>query len=103
MAGAGAGVIEGRSHGSHARGPVAGRGAGKRRSVGTSPESDQGATCVGARLIGCRRVRTWRPDLEPGAVIPGPAIVAEDETSTLVTRRLTVRVAANRYLVIARR
>ena len=29
----------------------------------------------------------WRPDLEPGAVIPGPAIVAEDETSTFVTRR----------------
>ena len=48
-------------------------------------------------------MRTWRPDLEPGAVIPGPAIVAEDETSTLVTRRLTVRVTANRYLVIARR
>ena len=45
----------------------------------------------------------WRPDLEPGAVIPGPAIVAEDETSTFVTRRFTVRVAANRYLVIERR
>ena len=45
----------------------------------------------------------WRPDLEPGAEIPGPAIVAEDETSTFVTRRFGIRVAANRYLVIERR
>ena len=45
----------------------------------------------------------WRPDLEPGAVIAGPAIVAEDETSTYVTRRFGIRVAANRYLVIERR
>ena len=44
----------------------------------------------------------WRPDLEPGALIPGPAIVAEDETSTFVTRRFDIRVAANRYLVIER-
>ena len=44
----------------------------------------------------------WRPDLEPGVVISGPAIVAEDETSTFVTRRFTARVAANRYLVIER-
>ena len=45
----------------------------------------------------------WRPDLEPGAEIPGPAIVAEDETSTFVTRRFGIRVAANRYLVVERR
>ena len=45
----------------------------------------------------------WRPDLEPGMVIPGPAIVAEDETSTFVTRRFSARVAANRHLVIERR
>jgi len=45
----------------------------------------------------------WRPDLEPGAVIAGPAIVAEDETSTYVTRRFGIRVAANRYLVVERR
>ena len=44
----------------------------------------------------------WRPDLEPGVEIPGPAIVAEDETSTFVTRRFGIRVAANRYLVIER-
>ena len=45
----------------------------------------------------------WRPDLVPGTVIPGPAIVAEDETSTFVTRRFGIRVAANCYLVIERR
>ena len=45
----------------------------------------------------------WRPDLEPGAAIAGPAIIIEDETSTFVTRRFTVRVAANHYLVIERR
>ena len=45
----------------------------------------------------------WRPDLEPGAAISGPAIIIEDETSTFVTRRFSVRVAANRYLVVERR
>ncbi len=45
----------------------------------------------------------WRPDLEPGAAVGGPAIIAEDETSTFVPRRFAVRVAANRYLVIKRR
>ena len=45
----------------------------------------------------------WRPDLAPGASFEGPAIVAEDETSTFVTRRFAVRVAANRYLVLERR
>ena len=45
----------------------------------------------------------WRPDLEPGAAIAGPAIIIEDETSTFVTRRFSVRVAANRYLVVERR
>ena len=45
----------------------------------------------------------WRPDLAPGVRFDGPAIVAEDETSTFVTRRFAARVAANRYLVIERR
>ena len=45
----------------------------------------------------------WRPDLAPGTCFDGPAIVAEDETSTFVTRRFAARVAANRYLVVERR
>ena len=44
----------------------------------------------------------WRPDLRPGAAFEGPAIIVEDETSTFVTHRFAVRVAANRYLVIER-
>ena len=45
----------------------------------------------------------WRPDLEPGMAVEGPAVIAEDETSTYVPRRCAARVAANRYLVIERR
>ena len=45
----------------------------------------------------------WRPDLAPGTRFDGPAIIAEDETSTFVTRRFAARVAANRYLVVERR
>ena len=45
----------------------------------------------------------WRPDLEPGAAVEGPAVIAEDETSTFVPRRFGVRVAANRHLVVERR
>ena len=45
----------------------------------------------------------WRPELEPGMAIEGPAIIAEDETSSFVPRRFGARVATNRYLVIERR
>ena len=45
----------------------------------------------------------WRPDLEPGTALEGPAVIAEDQTSTYVPRRFGVRVAANHYLVIERR
>ena len=27
----------------------------------------------------------WRPDLEPGAEVSGPAVIAEDETSTVIS------------------
>ena len=45
----------------------------------------------------------WRPDLEPGMAVEGPAVIAEDETSTFLPRRFGARVAANRHLVIERR
>ena len=44
-----------------------------------------------------------RADLPPGTVVDGPAIIAEDETSTFVTPRYGVRVAANGHLVMRRR
>src|SRR2546430_16319393 len=35
----------------------------------------------------------WRPDLAPGARISGPALIAEDETSTVVSPRFDARIA----------
>jgi N-methylhydantoinase A len=44
-----------------------------------------------------------RRDLRPGAQIPGPAIVVEDETSTVVTRHFTARIDAFGYIELTRR
>jgi len=44
----------------------------------------------------------WRFDLAPGAVVPGPAVIAEDETSTLVTAAFTARINALGYIVLTR-
>ncbi len=41
-----------------------------------------------------------RPDLGPGAALDGPAIIAEDETSTFVGRRFTARIGASGHIVI---
>jgi N-methylhydantoinase A len=45
----------------------------------------------------------WRFDLEPGAVVEGPAIIAEEETSTLVTAPFIATVNALGYIVMQRR
>jgi N-methylhydantoinase A len=44
----------------------------------------------------------WRFDLAPGSVIPGPAVIAEEETSTLVTAGFTARINALGYIVMER-
>jgi N-methylhydantoinase A len=44
-----------------------------------------------------------RRDLLPGAFIPGPAIIVEDETSTVVSRLFEGRVDAFGYLDLSRR
>ena len=44
-----------------------------------------------------------RADLAPGVRIVGPAVVAEDETSTYITDAFDARVAANGYLVLERK
>ncbi len=41
-----------------------------------------------------------RPDLGSGAALGGPAVIAEDETSTFVGRRFTARIGANGHIVI---
>ena len=44
-----------------------------------------------------------RRDLQPGAVIPGPAVIVEDETSTVVSRLFDARVDAFGYIELVRR
>jgi N-methylhydantoinase A len=44
-----------------------------------------------------------RRDLRPGALIPGPAIIVEDETSTVVTRLFDARINAFGYIEMTRR
>jgi len=45
----------------------------------------------------------WRPALKPGARIPGPAIIAEDETSTVVSRLFTAEIDGFGYIRLTRR
>jgi N-methylhydantoinase A len=44
----------------------------------------------------------WRFDLAPGAAIEGPAIIAEEETSTLVTAGFVAKINALGYIVMQR-
>jgi N-methylhydantoinase A len=45
----------------------------------------------------------WRPELAPGAEIRGPAVIAEDETSTVVSRVFDARVDGFGYIELTRR
>jgi N-methylhydantoinase A len=44
-----------------------------------------------------------RGDLRPGALIPGPAVIVEDETSTVVSQLFDARVNAFGYIELTRR
>ena len=44
----------------------------------------------------------WRFDLAPGSMVRGPAIIAEDETSTVVTAAFTARINALGYIEMSR-
>jgi N-methylhydantoinase A len=44
-----------------------------------------------------------RRNLRPGALIPGPAVIVEDETSTVVSRLFDARIDAFGYIELARR
>ena len=44
----------------------------------------------------------WRPDLAPGARISGPAVIAEDETSTVVSARFDSRIDRFGYIELTR-
>jgi N-methylhydantoinase A len=45
----------------------------------------------------------WRPDLAPGARIHGPAVIAEDETSTVVSAAFDARIDRFGYIEMTRR
>jgi N-methylhydantoinase A len=45
----------------------------------------------------------WRADLAPGARIKGPAVIAEDETSTVVSPRFDARIDRFGYIELTRR
>jgi N-methylhydantoinase A len=45
----------------------------------------------------------WRPDLAPGARITGPAMIAEDDTSTVVSPLFDARVDRFGYIELIRR
>ena len=44
----------------------------------------------------------WRFDLEPGATLPGPAVIAEDETSTVVPANFTAMIDLGHAIVLTR-
>jgi len=44
----------------------------------------------------------WRPDLVPGDAITGPAVIAENETSTFVPKNFDARIAANGFIIVER-
>jgi N-methylhydantoinase A len=45
----------------------------------------------------------WRPDMAPGARIAGPALVAEDETTTFVTASFDATIDGARSIVLSRK
>ncbi len=45
----------------------------------------------------------WRPDLSPGQAIEGPAVIAEDETSSFVPDSFNATIAANGYIILDRK
>ena len=45
----------------------------------------------------------WRPDLAPGARLSGPAVIAEDETTTFVTAAFDAAINAQGCIVLERR
>jgi N-methylhydantoinase A len=45
----------------------------------------------------------WRPDMVIGARIAGPALIAEDETTTFVSRSFDATIDAARSIVLTRK
>jgi N-methylhydantoinase A len=78
--------------------------------VVNSPHRQPPPKPVGARRFFdarlSRRVEVpvyWRDDLVPGATVPGPAIIAEDETSTFVSATFEAWLDAGGGIVMERK
>jgi len=86
---------EGRS--ASAASPTRGGAAGARgRPAGRRPVFDpESVRAVEVPLY-------WRPDLAPGDTLDGPAVIAEDETSTFLTARFRATINAIGCIVLER-
>ena len=45
----------------------------------------------------------WRPELEPGMTLEGPALIAENETSTFVSERFNATINADQHIILQRK
>lgn len=45
----------------------------------------------------------WRGELNPGEIVEGPAVIAEDETSTFITGTFTAHINGLGYITLSRR
>jgi N-methylhydantoinase A len=45
----------------------------------------------------------WRPELKPGAYIAGPAVIAENDTSTVVSPLFDAQIDRFGYIELIRR
>ena len=89
-------------------------------TVSTEPEratTAAGATAAGEPPLAAGRRRLfdpesgkavdvpvfWRPDLSPGARLSGPAVIAEDETTTFVTAAFDAAINTRGCIVLERR
>ncbi|MBL8673665.1 MAG: hydantoinase/oxoprolinase family protein [Rhodospirillales bacterium] len=82
----------------------------RRPAVVASPARRPPPAAVGARRFFDARVSRhvdvpvyWRGDLTPGAAVPGPAIIAEDETSTFVSSTFDAWLDAAGGIVLERK
>ncbi len=78
-------------------------------TISIEPADSRDAQVAGSRAIfdpASGQIRDvplhWRPDLVPGDAITGPAVIAENETSTFVPKNFDARIAANGFIIVER-
>ena len=85
----------------------AGRGPPRRASEETSREAKAAVAAADCSTRTAGKFREvpvyWRADLAPGARIRGPAVIGEDETSTVIRARFDARIDRFGYIELTRR